>query len=91
MAILNLTIHGVKLSQNSESTKEEDLLLSTEEIKDEQEQWNVVKKEIDLTDSKGDKTKYGLTLINLQFHKKMYQPTEIKAEISVVKGTGTTY
>lgn len=91
MAILNLTIHGVKLSQNSESTKGEDLLLSTEEIKDDQEQWNVVKKEIDLTDSKGDKTKYGLTLINLQFHKKMYQPTEIKAEISVVKGTGTTY
>jgi hypothetical protein len=60
MAILNLTIHGVKLSQNSESTKGEDLLLSTEEIKDDQEQWNVVKKEIDLTDSKGDKNKIWL-------------------------------
>lgn len=81
MAILNLKIFGVGISTDA---SEPDIILSTEEKLDEQGESQLVKKEVQLTNNSGTGI-YNLSLVNLQFHKKMYQPTEIYAEISVVK------
>ena len=81
MAILNLKIFGVGISTDA---SEPDIILSTEEKLDEQGKSQLVKKEVQLTNISGTGI-YNLSLVNLQFHKKMYQPTEIYAEISVFK------
>ena len=82
MAILNLTIYGVSISKKADNT-ESNLVLSTEETTV-GENVSVVKKEVELTNKDNTKCSYYLSLVNLQFRKKMYQPTEINAEISVV-------
>ena len=83
MAILNLTIYGVSISKKADNTVESNLVLSTEETTV-GKNVSVVKKEVELTNKDNTKCSYYLSLVNLQFRKKMYQPTEINAEISVV-------
>ena len=96
MAILNLTIHDVNLSRDPKKEELVDVILSTEEKKDAQGVTTLVKKVLNLPNlgnqsseqSSEQSADYNLSLINLQFHKKMYQPTEISAEISVTKAKG---
>ena len=82
MAILNLKVFGVKISTDA---SEPDIILSTEEKLDEQGESQIVTKEVKLTNKDNADAIYNLSLVNLHLHKKMYQPTEIHAEISVVR------
>ncbi len=83
MAILKLTIHDVKISKDVNSQVENDLVLSTEQKADSRGTLVLVKKDVELTSKDDKKRIYSLTLQNLEFTKKMYQPTEIHAEIAL--------
>ena len=85
MAILNLTIHGVSISKDANKKLEENLVLTTEERADSENEDHLLPKEVQLTNSNKKVGNYKLTLANLHFTKKMYQPTEILAEIAVRK------
>lgn len=82
MAIFNLTIYGVKISQEATELASNKLVLSTEQQKS-GKNYVLVKKAVKLKNQKNEDQTYSLTLQNLQFTKKMYQPTNIVAEIAV--------
>ena len=77
MAILKLTIHDVKISKDVNSQVENDLVLSTEQKADSRGTLVLVKKDVELTSKDDKKRIYSLTLQNLEFTKKMYQPTTL--------------
>ena len=83
MAILKLTIHDVKISKDDNLQVENDLVLSTEQKANSRGTLVLVKKDVELTSKDDKKRIYSLTLQNLEFTKKMYQPTEIHAEIAL--------
>lgn len=88
MALLNLKIHGVSISTDDDEKKEKSVILTTEETTDTDGNACGVQKMVQFTVKNGEKTeekKYQLSLMNLQFTKKMYQPTNIIAEIAVFK------
>lgn len=82
MAIFNLTIYGVEISQEATELASNKLVLSTEQQKS-GKNYVLVKKAVKLKNQKNEDQTYSLTLQNLQFTKKMYQPTNIVAEIAV--------
>ena len=88
MAILNLTIHDVSLPKEGGTTEKADILFSTEEKMDQQGNSQLVTKELKLTNKNNKQGVYNFSLVNLQFHKRMYRPTEITAELSVVNKDG---
>ena len=81
MARLRLTLHGISCYENGEANdlKPADLSVSTES-------------DTASTFFQVDGSKYGytLTLTDFSFKKKMYQPTEIQAEIQLTMSAGNT-
>ena len=83
MAKLRLTIHQVSCYQDSTLKKlvARDLHVSNEMETD----------TISIKVSDTDGMDYTLNLIDLSFKKKMYQPTEVSAEIQLTKAQGTKW
>ena len=72
-----LKIHGVSITKDANKTLEKDLVLTTQTIKVNKKD-QVVNREVTIS---GNTCNFALQ--NIQFTKKMYQPTEVSAEISV--------
>lgn len=89
MALLNLKIHDVSISTDAAEKTEKSVILTTEETTDTDGNACGVQKMVQFTvinkDKKEELKNYQLSLMNLQFTKKMYQPTNIIAEIAVFK------
>lgn len=82
MAILKLTVHNVEISKDAKEAASKTLVLTTEQQKV-GKNIVLVKKDVTLKNQSNKDQTYSLTLQNLQFTKKMYQPTNIVAEIAV--------
>lgn len=84
MADINFNIYDVVVGKNGDEDVKLNIELTTEQrIVDNTNKPKPVKKDLEMTNVGNEKQKYSLTLVNIQFTKKMYQPTEIDAEIAV--------
>ena len=84
MADINFNIYDVVVDKKDKEEVKLNIELTTEQrIVDNTNKPKPVKKDLEMTNVGNKKQKYSLTLVNIQFTKKMYQPTEIDAEIAV--------
>ena len=83
MADINFNIYDVVVDKKDDKDVKVDIKLSTEQRTDSYNSVILVKKDLEMTNVGNQKQTYSLTLVNIQFTKKMYQPTEIDAEIAV--------
>ena len=84
MADINFNIYDVVVGKNGDEDVIQNIELTTEQlILDNTNKPKPVKKDLEMTNVGNKKQKYSLTLVNIQFTTKMYQTTEIDAEIAV--------